>query len=224
MRQGCELTGRECGPSKLASMRSFDMKRPGIFIQTNDKQRIGAIVSAYSMKRNSKHAAEFDVTVMRVEDYPFFSAHDGESYCRHGVKRVWNNADLQSFTLTRFLPPQLMGYEGRSVVVDPDVFAIGDVWELLSRDMGSHAIICRQLPFKRQGYATSVMLLDNAKLKHWTVEQSFHDLFSGRRDYHDWISLIQHYSLQLLHYHSAQLAQNIQAIDQVIVHYISQSN
>ena len=165
------------------------MKRPGIFIQTNDKQRIGAVVSAYSMKRNSKRSADFDVTVMRVEDYPFFRAHDGETYKRHGVERVWNNNDLQSFTLTRFLPPSLMGFEGRGVVVDPDVFAIGDVWELISRDMGNHAIMCRQLPFKRQGYATSVMLLDNARLKHWEVEQGFHDLFTGKRDYHDWISL-----------------------------------
>jgi hypothetical protein len=165
------------------------MKRPGVFIQTNAKQAIGAIVSAYSMKRNSKHADEFDVTIMRQEDYRFFAAHDGGTYLRKGVKRVWRNDDLQSFTLVRFLPPQLMGYEGRAVVVDPDVFAIGDVWDLLSRDMGGKAIMCRQLKFKRNGYATSVMLLDCAKLKHWNVEQGFNELFTQKRDYNDWISL-----------------------------------
>ena len=40
--------------------------------------------------------------------------------------------DLQSFTPLRFMPPQLMGYEGRAIVIDPDVFAVGDVYELLT--------------------------------------------------------------------------------------------
>ena len=165
------------------------MKRPGIFIQTNAKQAIGAVVSAYSMKRNSAHAADFDVTVMHQEDYPFFQKHEGETYMRGGVSRVWHNDDLQSFTLVRFLPPQLMGYEGRAVVVDPDVFAIGDVWDLLTRDMGGKAVMAREYGGVRSGYATSVMLLDNAKLKHWNVEQGFDELFALKRDYSNWISL-----------------------------------
>jgi hypothetical protein len=165
------------------------MKRAGIFIQTNAKQAIGAIVSAYSMKRNSAHAGDFDVTIMRQEDYPFFQAREGQPYLRHGTKRVWRNNDLQSFTLVRFLPPQLMNYEGRAVVVDPDVFAIGDVWELLSRDMAGKAIMCRQLKHGQKGYATSVMLLDCSKLKHWRVEQGFNELFEFKRDYQNWISL-----------------------------------
>jgi hypothetical protein len=165
------------------------MKRAGIFIQTNAKQAIGAIVSAYSMKRNSAHAGDFDVTIMRQEDYPFFQAREGQPYLRHGTKRIWRNHDLQSFTLVRFLPPQLMNYEGRAVVVDPDVFATGDVWELLNRDMGGKAIMCRQLKHGRKGYATSVMLLDCSKLKHWRVEEGFNELFEFKRDYHHWISL-----------------------------------
>jgi hypothetical protein len=165
------------------------MKRAGIFIQTNAKQAIGAIVSAYSMKRNSAHAGEFDVTIMRQEDYPFFQAREGQPYLRHGTKRIWRNHDLQSFTLVRFLPPQLMNYEGRAVVVDPDVFATGDVWELLNRDMSGKAIMCRQLRHERKGYATSVMLLNCSKLKHWRVEEGFNELFEFKRDYQDWISL-----------------------------------
>jgi hypothetical protein len=165
------------------------MKRPGIFIQTNAKQAIGAIVSAYSMKRNSAHADDFDVTIMRQEDYPFFQDREGQSFMRNGVKRIWRNSDLQSFTLVRFLPPQLMNYEGRAVVVDPDVFAIGDVWELLSCNMDGKAIMCRPLKHGRSGYATSVMLLDCGKLRHWQVEQGFNELFEMKRDYGDWISL-----------------------------------
>jgi len=161
-----------------------------IFIQTNDKQSIGAIVSAYSMKRVSKHADKFDVTAIRQEDYGFFHAREGQSYRRHGVERVWRNDDLQSFTLVRFLPPELMGYRGRALVVDPDVFAVADVWELLSRDMKGKAILCRGSKFKNGAFATSVMLLDCAKLAHWNVKRDFDALFEGKRDYHDWISLL----------------------------------
>jgi len=35
------------------------------------------------------------------------------------VKRPWFNDDLQSFTPTRFMPPELMAYQGRAVVIDP---------------------------------------------------------------------------------------------------------
>lgn len=164
--------------------------RPHIFIQTNNKQSIGAIVSAYSMKRNSAHADKFDVTIMHQEMYPWFSKREGQDYMRHGVKRTWHENDLQSFTLTRFLPPQLMGYKGRALVVDPDVFAVQDVWELLSRDMKGKAIMCRGSKFKNGAWASSVMLLDCAKLKHWDVEKGFNELFEGKRDYHNWISLL----------------------------------
>ena len=82
-----------------------------------------------------------------------------------------------------------MGYRGRALVVDPDVFAVGEVWELLNRDMKGKAILCRKSNFKTGAFATSVMLLDCAKLAHWNVERDFEELFEGKRDYHDWISL-----------------------------------
>lgn len=164
--------------------------KPRVFIQTNDKQSIGAVVSAYSMHRNSAHADKFDVTIMRQEDYPWFRERDGQTYRRHGVNRTWLENDLQSFTLTRFLPPELMGYRGRALAVDPDVFAVGDVWELLTRDMQGKAIMCRGSKFKNGAFASSVMLLDCAKLTHWNVEQGFNELFEGKRDYHSWVSLL----------------------------------
>ncbi len=60
------------------------------------------------------------------------------------------------------------------------MFAIADIWELLSRDMQGKAILCRPKSGskgKRGCLATSVMLLDNAKLGHWKVEQQFNDMF-----------------------------------------------
>lgn len=164
-----------------------------VFIHTNDKQMIGALVSQYSMRRNSANADKFDVKLISHRDHPFFQRFEGKPYLRDGTTRLWHNDDLQSFTPLRFMPPELMGYEGRAVVVDPDVFAVGDVWELLSRDMGGKAIVCRARSGskkERGHFATSVMLLDCAKLKHWHVETAFAEMFENKRDYMQWISLL----------------------------------
>lgn len=166
--------------------------KPTVFIQTNDKQAIGALVSAHSLRRNSRHADQFDVHLIRQEDYPFFAAREGQPFLRGGQRRRWENGDLQSFTPTRFMPPELIGYQGRALVIDPDVFAVGDVWELLARDMEGKAIFAVPRPGhnQRSGYlASSVMLLDCARLRHWRVEQDFAELFAMTRDYADWIEL-----------------------------------
>ena len=114
-----------------------------VFVHTNHKQIVGALVAQYALKRNSQHTDEFDVRIIHLDDYPFFKAREGQLYLRDGVKRTWLNDDLQSFTPLRFMPPELMGYQGRAVVIDPDIFAIDDIWDLLSRDMQGKAIMCR---------------------------------------------------------------------------------
>jgi hypothetical protein len=166
--------------------------RNTVFIHTNEKQLIGALVSAHSMRRNSATPDAFDAKLIRTEDYPWFQKYDGKSYLREKRQAVWEAGDLQSFTTTRFMPPQLMAYEGRSVVVDPDVFAIRDVMELFNRDMNGKAVMAR-FRSGHKGYAdyiaTSVMLLDNSKLRHWDVEKDFTAMFRNERDYEIWMRL-----------------------------------
>lgn len=162
--------------------------KPTVFIHTNHKQRIGALVSAYSMQRNSRHADRFDVRIVDAADFPWLAAKEGQIYLRDGLKREWLMEDLQSFTPLRFTPPQEMGYQGRAVVVDPDVFAVGDIYELLSRDMGGKAILAKPRGGDKK-WASSVMLLDCAKLTHWRPEQDFNAMFTFERDYMTWISL-----------------------------------
>jgi hypothetical protein len=86
-----------------------------------------------------------------------------------------------------------MGYRGRAAVIDPDIFAITDIWELLTRDMMGKAILCRRRAGPKglvdRCLASSVMLLDCAKLTHWRVEEAFNELFEFRRDYQPWICL-----------------------------------
>ena len=164
-----------------------------VFIHTNHKQILGAKVAAWALERNSEHAGAFAVELIDTRDHPWLQEYEGQLYLRDGVQRVWLNDDLQSFTPLRFMPPKLMGYEGRAIVIDPDIFAVADVWDLLTRDMEGRAIVCR----KRSGpkgaidkcWASSVMLLDCAKLRHWDAETGFRELFAFERDYSEWICL-----------------------------------
>lgn len=167
--------------------------KPCVFIQCNEQQLIGAKVAVYSLRRNSRHADEFDIKIMMQEEFSFLAAHEGRLFRRRGDRReVWRNDYTQGFAPLRFAPPELMGYQGRAVVTDPDVFAVGDIWDLLSRDMGGKSILCRWVPQEgdREAFwATSVMLLDCARLTHWRLEPQFEELFTFERDYHQWIHL-----------------------------------
>ena len=168
--------------------------KPTVFIHTNHKQMLGALVSRFSLKKNAHNPDAFDVKFIEVRDFPCMAEHEGKRYRRDGEMRPWVNEDLQSFTPLRFAPPQLMDYQGRAVVMDPDIFALADVQELLDRDMDGKAIMCRPKSGRkgRKGaWASSVMLLDCAKLRHWQFEENFEEMFEPdvRRDYMDWVSL-----------------------------------
>lgn len=165
--------------------------KPTVFIQANDRQMLGAKISAHSFKRSSRRPDAFDLKIMHIGDFPRLMQH-GQSILRAGHIREWDPNDLQSFTPLRFAPPSLMGFEGRAVVTDPDCFGVGDVAELLERDMQGKAIMAVARPGhnRRNDYiATSVMLLDCSKLTHWQFEKDLDDLFAHRFDYIGWIEL-----------------------------------
>ena len=165
--------------------------KPTVIIHTNDKQMLGALVSAHSFRRNSRNADAFDVRIVNANEFPELREH-GHSILRGGHVREWDPDDLQSFTPVRFTIPGLLGYKGLALVTDPDVFAVGDAAELFTRNLQGKAIWCRPRP----GYhkitdplATSVMLLDNARLKHWKFAKDLKALWAHEMDYLDWINL-----------------------------------
>lgn len=166
-------------------------EKKAVFIQANDRQYLGAKISAHSFKRNSSDPDSFEVTILKVSDFPRLMDPD-QSVLRAGSVRRWDPDDLQSFTPLRFFPPQAMNFRGVAVVTDPDVFALGDVTELLNRDRQGKAIWAVPRPGhngRRDYIATSVMLLDCAKLRHWQWEDYLDGLFAHDFDYFDWIDL-----------------------------------
>ena len=165
--------------------------KPTVFIQANARQMLGAKVSAYSFKQASARADSFDVRVLTIDDYPRLTK-SGQSILRAGHIREWDPDDLQSFTPLRFAPPSLMKFDGRALVTDPDCFAVSDVADLLARDMDGKAILAVPRPGHNKRYdyvATSVMLLDCAKLRHWRIDDDIDGMFKHEFDYIDWIEL-----------------------------------
>lgn len=166
------------------------MKR-AVFIQANERQMLGARISAHSYRRNARDPGAFNVRIIDIRDHPRLLER-GRTILRGGHIREWDPDDLQSFTPLRFFPPQAMGFEGLAVVTDPDIFGVGDVGELFERDLQGKAIWAVPRPGHngRDDYiATSVMLLDCARLTHWRFDQDLDDLFAHRFDYIDWIEL-----------------------------------
>lgn len=162
-----------------------------VVIHTNDKQMLGALVSAHSFRRNSRTPDEFEVRIVNASEFPELQE-TGHSLMRGGHLREWDGDDLQSFTPLRFAVPGLLGYEGLAVVTDPDVFAVGDVAELFSRELAGKAIFCTPRPGYRKitdPLASSVMLLDCPRLKHWRFADDLSALWAQRIDYLDWINL-----------------------------------
>jgi len=162
-----------------------------VFIQANARQMLGARISAYSYKRNAAKPDSFDVRILDTAEHPRLMK-PGQTILRGGHVRPWDPDDLQSFTPLRFYPPQAMGFQGRAVVTDPDIFAAGDVGELFSRDLDGKPIWAVPRPGhnNQANYvATSVMLLDCTHLRHWDFDKDLDDLFAHRFDYVDWIEL-----------------------------------
>ena len=162
-----------------------------VFIQANARQMLGARISAFSYKRQSASPESFDVKILASEKFPRLMR-PGQSILRGGHVRAWDPDDLQSFTPLRFAPPSLMGFKGRAVVTDPDCFGVGDVAELFRRDLADKPIWAVPRPGhngQADYVATSVLLLDCARLEHWDFDQALDDLFARRFDYVDWIEL-----------------------------------
>ena len=162
-----------------------------VFIQANDRQLLGARISAYSYRRNARTPGSFDVRILHIKDFPRLMQRD-QTILRAGHLRNWDPDDLQSFTPLRFAPPQLMNFEGKAVVTDPDIFGVEDIGELFDRDLKGKAVWAVPRPGhngQNDYVATSVMLLDCAKLRHWQFDKELDDLFAHRFDYVDWIEL-----------------------------------
>ncbi|KND48417.1 MAG: hypothetical protein AB200_01660 [Parcubacteria bacterium C7867-005] len=151
-----------------------------VFIHTNNKQFAGAILAKYAIESKLPKDSDITVEFINVDEIEAFKKFAGKEYMFAGKTRVYNPKDLQSFTLSRFMPPQLMGYEGTAVVIDPDIFALKDISPLFNMDMTNKTLAACS---KKDTWDTSTMLMDCEKLKHWKIEDILDGLANKKLDY-----------------------------------------
>lgn len=151
-----------------------------IFIHTNNKQFLGAILAEYAITRSLKESGSVRVQIINVDELPEFKAFAGSTYLRKGRMVTYTKEDLQSFTLSRFMAPEYMGYTGRAVVIDPDIFATGDVSDVFDIDLNGNALAACH---KKDAWDSSVMLMDCAQLKHWKISDMLERLRLHEVDY-----------------------------------------
>jgi hypothetical protein len=162
------------------------MAKNTVFIHTNNKQLLGAKVAHYAIFKHLNDKDSVDVRIINVDNLSVFKDFSNKKYLRKGTEITYNPQDLQSFTLSRFMPPQLMNYEGKAVVIDPDIFPLIDINQLFNIELQNNAIACCP---KKDDWDTSVMLMDCSQLKHWRIENIINELINKKTDYVDWMSL-----------------------------------
>ena len=138
----------------------------------------------------SLHASGVQPEFIRLEETPALLKHEGATYRRRGRIHVWHNHDVNSFMPVRMSAPRYANFQGRVLLLDPDIFAIANISPLLEMDMKGKAIFaCRGSDPDNLPFNTSVMLLDCAKLQHWKFNEDIERLFAHEIDYQQWAML-----------------------------------
>ena len=150
-----------------------------IYIQSNRFQGIAAKVSSETFN-SFGHSSE----IIYVENFNEITKYFGRKYLRKGKEKIFKD-DLQSFTLLRFLIPELTKSEEPILIIDPDIFAIKDPITILEDVKNDKKLYCT---FQNKKPRTEVMVL-NPKHKLWNFEKILEDLFDFKIDYSDLFKL-----------------------------------
>ena len=159
-----------------------------IFICANRHQSIPAKVSKFSILKRSEFQFS-DVNIVYKENFKFMNALNGTTILRDGKEFVFSDDDMQNFTLLRFYIPELMNYQGKALIIDPDIFLVRHgIESIFDFDTTEFSLYCRKGK-RNKTWSTSVMMTDNAKLKHWEINSLIDDMRNNRLDYKDLMSL-----------------------------------
>ncbi len=162
-----------------------------VFICTNSWARLSALVSRYSILRNSKKQGKFEIEILNEEDSELLKKFDKSQILWGGKLKTWHYRSALSWAFLRLLPPRIMNYQGRAIVLDPDTLVLGEIYELLTRDMGSfRGLTCppETVDPTKTSQQASVMLIDCKKVK-WDLNTLLEGLVRREYDYLDLMRL-----------------------------------
>tara|TARA_Y100000996_G_scaffold126931_1_gene96107 strand:+ start:53 stop:871 length:819 start_codon:yes stop_codon:yes gene_type:complete len=149
---------------------------------------IGAKVVKNTIINRSQFSTN-DVVILSESEIPSLKRFFMKPYLRWGKMVEFNKNDMQSFTLLRFHIPFLMGFHGKALVIDPDIFQVQEgIESLINFDSERHSIYARK-GLKKNSWASSAMLISCQNLLHWSLENFIDQLHLGEIDYDDLINL-----------------------------------
>lgn len=150
-----------------------------IFIQSNQFQYTAAKVAKFSFERFGCNAE-----IINFEEHESLTKKIGAEYLRKGEKKIFKN-DLQSFTLLRFLIPELAKPNDKIAIIDPDVFALKPLDELQEITNVENKIFCTFY----DGIPRSEVMIGKARNFYLDFNKLIKDLFELKIDYDDIMSL-----------------------------------
>jgi hypothetical protein len=153
-----------------------------IYIQQNKRQYLASKIAASSFVKNG--FKKDNIFFIEFEKNEFLKAKIGRQYLRNGKIQIFRD-DLQSFTLLRFLAPELNNFEDKILVIDPDVFAVSNPSIIFNEIDDNYDIGCTSY----NGLLRSEVMIINAKKIRWNFNQIIEDLFNLKLDYSDLINL-----------------------------------
>lgn len=153
-----------------------------VFIHTNNKQMLGALLSKYSIIKNSNKITSENIKIINIDDNEFINANNDYEIIRNNKTYKWNKNDLQSFTLLRFFPPKIMNYSGFSLVIDPDVFAVSNIDHFLDLNLSNFDLAaCKNIT--NDSLYSSVIFYNNEKVKKYELDYLATKVLEKKYDY-----------------------------------------
>jgi len=149
-----------------------------VYIQSNKYQKIAAKIAAYSFERFG-----LETKYINFEDNKILNHYLGHSYLRKGKVCTFKD-DLQSFTILRFLAPQINKNNEIILVIDPDVFALKDPAHMINL-VSNFDIACT---FRNNDPRSEVMLINTNKI-NWNFENLCQKVFNKQLDYSQLMNL-----------------------------------
>lgn len=159
-----------------------------VIIHTNRFNLLTALISQYSFKKFHPY---LNVNISIIEkDFPKFLENDGKVFLRksRNFECVWYKEYSQSFFPIRFLIPEKVNYSGNILIIDPDIFLVKKLDIDILKDYLTDKNICACMNINGLP-ASSVMLLNAAKFKHWNYEQLCNDMFVKKKDFDSYMYL-----------------------------------
>ena len=150
-----------------------------IFIQSNRFQIAAAKVAKFSFERFG-----YKAEIINFEEHECLTKKIGKVYLRKGKIKKFKD-DLQSFTLLRFLIPEIADPNEKIAIIDPDVFALKPLNELEKITHLQNKIFCTFY----NGLPRSEVMIGKAKNFYLNFNQLVEDLFELKIDYDDIMSL-----------------------------------